>query len=82
MQDASLYMTIAAASLLAITIVSITALRGWNEWISYKRLELREIQDYRVQNEGNGPSATSRIEMADLKERLKKLEAIAAGVEF
>jgi hypothetical protein len=28
------------------------------------------------------PSATSRIEVADLKERVKKLEAIAAGIDI
>jgi hypothetical protein len=29
-----------------------------------------------------GPSPTQRIEIADLKERIKKLEAIAAGVDL
>ena len=28
------------------------------------------------------PSATSRIEVADLKERVKRLEAIAAGIDI
>jgi hypothetical protein len=28
------------------------------------------------------PSATARIEIADLKERIRKLEAIAAGVDL
>ena len=29
-----------------------------------------------------GPSASARIEIADLKERIRKLEAIAAGVDL
>ncbi len=82
MQDASFYLTMAAAGLLAITILSVSILRGWREWIAYKRSELREISAGRSLTEDSSPSATSRIEMADLKERLKKLEAIAAGVEL
>ena len=71
----------AAVALTALTIVSLAALRGWRDWIQLKREELAAghlpaIQDPAV------PHAGSRIEIADLKERLRKLEAIAAGVDL
>ena len=31
---------------------------------------------------GTLPAASGRIEMADLKERIRKLEAIAAGIDI
>ena len=71
----------ATIALSALTIISLVALRGWRDWIQLKREELTaghspEIQDPAV------PHAGSRIEIADLKERLRKLEAIAAGVDL
>ena len=70
----------AAVALIALTIISLVALRGWRDWIQLKREELAvshgTAQDPAV------PHAGSRIEIADLKERLRKLEAIAAGVDL
>ena len=71
----------ATIALSALTIISLVALRGWRDWIQLKREELAvghmpEVQDPTV------PHAGSRIEIADLKERLRKLEAIAAGVDL
>lgn len=80
MESAYLYMTMATASLLGIALVSTTMLRGWRDWLSYKRHEM-ELHSHQVSDSGS-PSTTSRIEIADLKERIRKLEAIAAGVEL
>jgi hypothetical protein len=33
-------------------------------------------------NEGRLPESMARIEIADLKERIRKLEAIASGVDI
>jgi hypothetical protein len=76
MENAPLYLTCAATALAAIALLSVTGLKGFKAWIELKRAELQMI--------GNAapPSATSRIEIADLKERLRKLEAIAAGVDL
>ncbi len=82
MQDAPFYLTMAATGLIAITIISISLLHGWREWVAYKRMELREMHHIAQNGDNAGSNATSRIEIADLKERLKKLEAIAAGVEL
>lgn len=68
-----------AVALCAVAIISLAALRGWRDWIALKRDELA------AQRAGTSEPAMahtgSRIELADLKERLRKLEAIAAGVD-
>ncbi|MDZ3830653.1 MAG: hypothetical protein U0S50_02405 [Sphingopyxis sp.] len=78
--DLSINLVMAAAALGALAIISLVALRGWRDWIQLKRDELAAgiapAQDPTV------PHAGSRIEIADLKERLRKLEAIAAGVDL
>ncbi len=79
MESAYLYMTVATSALLAIALVSSTALRGWRDWLAFKR---HEIESHSPMHDGGSPSTHSRIEIADLKERIRKLEAIAAGVEL
>ena len=76
MPEPSLYLMTAAFTMIGLTVVSLVALRGWRDWISLKTRELDQLRD------DSPPSATSRIEVADLKERIRKLEAIAAGVEL
>lgn len=71
----------AAVALSALTIISLAALRGWRDWIQFKREELAAGHISAAQDPAV-PHAGSRIEIADLKERLRKLEAIAAGVDL
>ena len=73
--------TTAAIALAGLSIVSLVALRGWRDWIQLKREELAAGHAAPAQDTGI-PHAGSRIEIADLKERLRKLEAIAAGVDL
>lgn len=80
MQDPIFYMTMAASAVVAVAIVAATALRGWNGWLEYKKAELLRMGSAGQDN--SPPSAAARIEVADLKERIRKLEAIAAGVEL
>ena len=77
MNDILIIVTIAASSLAGLALLSGTALRGWRGWLDLKRLE---YQQHVI--DATPPSAGSRIEMADLKERIRKLEAIAAGVDL
>ena len=52
-------------------------LRAWNGWLDLKRFELtHDAADRSL------PPATGRIEIADLRERVRKLEAIAAGIDL
>ena len=80
MESAYFYLTMATSALLGTALLSSTALRGWRDWLAFKRHEM-ETQSHAI-NEGGSPSTHSRIEIADLKERIRKLEAIAAGVEL
>ncbi|MBL0769100.1 hypothetical protein K5P26_11660 [Sphingopyxis sp. XHP0097] len=78
--DLATNLVTAAVALSALTIISLAALRGWRDWIQYKREELAAC--HAVGHDPALPHTGSRIEIADLKERLRKLEAIAAGVDL
>ncbi|PTQ07375.1 hypothetical protein CLG96_17665 [Sphingomonas oleivorans] len=80
MTDPTLWMTIAAASLLGLVITTQAALKGWRGWLDLRRLEIEQHRETR--DDRSAPSPAARIEIADLKERVRKLEAIAAGVEL
>lgn len=78
--DLATDLIMAAVALSALTIISLVALRGWRDWIQLKREEL--AAGHGAAQDPTVPHAGSRIEIADLKERLRKLEAIAAGVDL
>ncbi|WP_295528149.1 hypothetical protein [Novosphingobium sp. Chol11] len=67
---------VASAALLGLLILSQAVLRAWHGWLELKRLELDRARP------GGDASAASRIDLADLRERLRNLEAIAAGVDL
>jgi hypothetical protein len=67
----------AGSALGGIAILTAATLKGWHGWLELKRLELSGRQG----GEARGPMA-DRIEMADLKERIRKLESIAACVDL
>lgn len=71
---------IAAASLTGLVIVAAAMLRAWHGWLELKRRELDEHS--MPQREEGSSMGAARIELADLKERIKKLEAIASGVDL
>ncbi|KQM65669.1 hypothetical protein ASE75_05360 [Sphingomonas sp. Leaf17] len=77
--DPNFYLTMAAAALVAIAMLSATVLSGWRGWLSLKRCEMEAAGE---PNPAGAPAVGARIEIADLKERIKKLEAIAAGVDL
>jgi hypothetical protein len=67
-----------SASLLAgLAGASWASLRAWNGWLELKRFELTHDAADRTL-----PPANGRIEIADLRERVRKLEAIAAGIDL
>ncbi len=70
----------AAAGLLAFAIGAFAGLRAWSGWLDLKRQELARPGG----GCGTEPSspAGARIELADLRERVRKLEAIAVGVDL
>ena len=83
MTDPLFYTSMSAAALAAIGIVSVVGLKGWRDWIALKRDEMQHYGQSAVAvSEPAAPNAFARIEVADLKERVRKLEAIAAGVDL
>jgi hypothetical protein len=77
MSEAMTMITMASFGLLALSIALFAGLKGWQGWLEIKRLELT----------GNGrheprSPAGDRIEIADLKERIRKLESIAACIDL
>jgi hypothetical protein len=75
MGDAAMLMTMASAGIVGLAIVSAAMLRGWAGWLEIRRLELEGRDTAR-------PSPAARIELTDLRARVRKLEAIANGVDF
>ncbi|MFA9201514.1 MAG: hypothetical protein ACEQR8_10090 [Cypionkella sp.] len=72
---------LAATSLAAIAIVTLAMLRGWQGWLTLKERELERGPAKREADTGSALGA-ARIELSDLKERIRKLEAIASGVDL
>ena len=66
---------IAFAALVGLCIVAAVLLMAWRDWLVLKHRELDRFPE-----EIAGGAA--RIELADLRERIRKLEAIAAGVDL
>lgn len=79
MTEPIMWAAISGASLTGLVVVSIATLKGWRDWIGLQRLLLEGRRP------GGDPSTSAphsaRIELADLRERVRKLEAIAAGVD-
>jgi len=74
------YLLIAAASLVGLIVVAATTLKGWQGWLE---LKTRELDQARGPAADKGSTAgMTRIEIADMRERIRKLEAIAAGVDL
>ena len=71
-------MAVLALSIFAgLALASWAGLKGWQGWLELKRLELTQGSAERTV-----PQAGGRIEIADLRERVRKLEAIAAGIDL
>lgn len=77
MFDPAFYLIMAAATLAGVAMLTYAGLSGFRGW-----LELKRQQIVGERSSEGVPSAGARIEIADLKERIRKLEAIAAGVEL
>jgi hypothetical protein len=77
MTEAMTIMALAGSGLIGLSIAAFAGLKGWQGWLDLKRLEL-------AAQRGDQPRspAMDRIEMADLKERIRKLESIASCVDL
>ena len=66
-----LVMIPAAAGLVAVTLGALVGLRGWQNWLELRREQLMN---------GIGGSGKGN-DLAELKRRVRKLEAIASGID-
>ena len=66
-----------ASIITGLTAASLVGLKAWSGWLELKKMELAQMTGDR-----GLPPATGRIEIADLRERVRKLEAIAAGIDL
>lgn len=76
MEQLILYFGMALTALVGATVLSLVGLRAFGGWLDFKRAELDRGR------ESGASSTVARIDIADMKERLRKLEAIAAGVDI
>lgn len=74
-------LVIAGAALVGLVVVVAAFLKAWQGWLALKQ---REIDAHAAPNASPGGSSlgAARIELSDLKERIRKLEAIASGVDL
>lgn len=82
MTDPIMLMTVSGAGLVGLCVLAWAALSGWRGWLDLERMKLDRRLSPSMPEPAGGPSPAARIELADLKERIRKLEAIAAGVDL
>lgn len=68
---------LSASIIVGLAGAALAGLKAWSGWLELKKMELTQIA-----GERGLPPATGRIEIADLRERVRKLEAIAAGIDL
>jgi hypothetical protein len=56
---------------LAVALVSIAGLAAWRQWLALKRVELTGCRTF-----------GSRAEIGELRSRVRRLEALASGIEI
>lgn len=71
MIDLATPLPFAAMLTIALALVSAAGLRAWRQWLDLKRSELVR----------NGP-ANPRGDLGELKRRVRRLEALASGIEI
>jgi hypothetical protein len=71
---------IAGTVFATVAILALAALRGWRDWLAFKRLEFDGRG--RARDDDRHAEVAVRIELAVVRERLKRLEGIANGVEL
>ena len=76
MADPALLVALASGGTAAIAVTAAASLKAWLEWLEVRRMELE-----RGRRKPERSFAGARIELASLRERVRRLEAIADGSE-
>ncbi|HWH21815.1 MAG TPA: hypothetical protein VNT25_00790 [Allosphingosinicella sp.] len=77
MNEPTTLIAMASFGLMGLSIALFAGLKGWQGWLEVKKMEIAGQRPA----EPRSP-AMERIEIADLKERIRKLESIAACVDL
>lgn len=77
MTDILPLLTVSFAALAGLAMLTTASLAGWRGWLDLQRSTLATAADM-----PQPPTAGTRIELADMRERIRKLEAIAAGIDL
>lgn len=76
-------LVIAVAAVIVTAMLCLAALSAWRGWLALRRLEIERARaDEARADQAGTDDVGARIELAAVRERLKKLEAIASGVEL
>ena len=70
MSDPAALLALASAGTLALGVTAVATLKAWHEWLELRRTEI---------DKAKGRGSPRRAELAELRERVKRLEAIANG---
>lgn len=78
---------IGGLALVGLLIAAAAGLKGWQGWIELRKLEIASLTGGGPGGGGTfadptAPRIGGRIEIADLKERVRKLEQIASGIDL
>lgn len=77
MSESLTMIIVASFGLVALGMAVFAALKGWQGWLDLKRLELTGAHAGQIRS-----PAIDRIEVADLRERIRKLESIASCIDL
>lgn len=77
MSESVTMIAMASFGLAALAILAWAGLKAWHGWLEVKRMELAGHRHLEPRSQ-----AMDMIEMADLKERIRKLENIAACIDL
>jgi hypothetical protein len=72
MTDPASLAALTASGLIAVGLASAALLKGWHGWLELRRIEL-------AKGVGGGRRPGGRSELSELRDRVRRLEAIASG---
>jgi hypothetical protein len=73
MTDPASFAALTGSGLLAVGLASAALLKAWHGWLELRRVELA--------SRGGARRPGGRMEVSELRERVRRLEAIASGAE-
>lgn len=82
MTDLTVIALTGALVLTGLLVAGLFALRAWAGWLEVRKMELASGRPQADEPVGAATGGTDRIELADLKARIRKLEAIASGIDL